>query len=77
MVPLAKHVTSHKQMLEQHMETLYKINESKENLASKTSELRGQHKALELQLETLDKMYQQIHNADNSSPPAVKQAASG
>ncbi len=77
MVPLAKHVTSHKQMLEQHMETLYKINESKENLASKTSELRGQHKALEVQLETLEKMYQQIHNADNHSPLPVRQTASG
>ncbi len=62
MVPLAKHVTEHKQILEQHMETLYKINESKENLATKTTELTAQRSQLEEQLATLDKMYHQLQN---------------
>lgn len=78
MVPLAKHVTAHKHVLEQHMETLYKINESKENLASKTAELEGQQKVLETQLATLDKMYNQLHNTDsNGQETPVKQVASG
>ncbi len=62
MVPLAKHVTEHKQVLEQHMETLYKINESKENLASKMAELAAQQKNLEGQLQVLEKMYTQLQN---------------
>ena len=77
MVPLAKHVTEHKQVLEQHMETLYKINESKENLASKTSELEGQRKALEVQLITLDKMCRQLQGpGTNGNETPVKQAVS-
>ncbi len=78
MVPLAKHVTAHKHVLEQHMETLYKINESKENLASKTAELEGQQKALEAQLATLNKMYHRLHNTDsNGQERAAQQVASG
>jgi len=73
MVPLAKHVTEHKQILEQHMETLYKINESKENLASKTAELSAQRSQLEEQLATLDKMYLQLQNPV-SAPGVEKQA---
>lgn len=77
MVPLAKHVTEHKQVLEQHMETLYKINESKENLASKTAELEGQRKTLEAQLATLDKMYRQLQNpVASSGEQPLRQVAS-
>jgi chromosome segregation ATPase len=77
MVPLAKHVTEHKQILEQHMETLYKINESKENLASKTQELQGQCTSLEEQLSALEQMHSRLQSpiasTDNSTS---KQAAS-
>jgi len=60
MIPLAKHVTEHKQLLEQHMETLYKINESKDNIASKTAELEGQCRALAEQHASLDGMYKKL-----------------
>ncbi len=75
MVPLAKHVTEHKQVLEQHMETLYKINESKENLASKTAELEAQRKQLEEQHNALKKMYIQLQNPI-SSEQVTQSAAS-
>ncbi len=66
MIPLAKHVTEHKQLLEQHMDTLYKINESKDNIASKTAELEGQCKMLAEQHATLDSMYKKLQNPINS-----------
>ena len=62
MIPLAKHVTEHKQLLEQHMETLYKINESKDNIASKTSELEGQCRKLAEQYATLDAMLTRLQS---------------
>ena len=62
MIPLAKHVTEHKQILEQHMETLYKINESKDNIASKTAELEAMCRKLAEQHSTLDGMYKKLQN---------------
>ena len=62
MIPLAKHVTEHKQILEQHMETLYKINESKDNIASKTAELEAMCRKLAEQHATLDGMYKKLQN---------------
>jgi len=77
MIPLAKHVTEHKVMLEQHMETLYKINESKDNIASKKVELEAQAKQLAEQITTLDSMYTKLKNPipGHSEPPS-QQAAS-
>lgn len=74
MVPLAKHVTENKQVLEQHMETLYKINESKDNLATQIQELQAQQRNLQTQLATLEKMQAALQE------PAItpeKQAAAG
>ena len=56
MVPLAKHVTDHKRLLEQHMETLYKINESKDNIAHQKAELEARARELQTNQETLEKM---------------------
>ncbi len=61
-IPLAKHVTEHKQLLEQHMETLYKINESKDNIASKTAELESQCNKLADQHTSLDNMHNKLQN---------------
>ncbi len=78
MVPLAKHVTEHKQVLEQHMETLYKVNESKENLASRKQELEATCKDLRVQVEALQKMYRQLQTPksgqDQTKPPAAASA---
>ena len=78
MVPLAKHVTEHKQILEKHMETLYKINESKDNIASKTEELEAMCKKLAEQHATLDVMYKKLLNPIEGSEDEgeSKQAAS-
>jgi len=56
MVPLAKHVTDNKRILEQHMETLYKVNESKDALSSQTTELKERCRELITQFETLKKI---------------------
>ncbi len=78
MIPLAKHVTEHKQILEQHMETLYKINESKDNIASKTAELESHCRKLAEQHATLDSMYKKLQNPieGSSDDDQSKQAAS-
>ena len=79
MIPLAKHVTEHKQLLEQHMETLYKINESKDNIASKTAELEAQCRKLAELHATLDGMYNKLQNpiGGPADQEQSKQAASG
>lgn len=79
MIPLAKHVTEHKQLLEQHMETLYKINESKDSIASQTAELEGRCRKLAEQYAVLDGMLNKLKSpiggpADEASS---RQAASG
>ena len=76
MVPLAKHVTDHKQVLEQHMETLYKVNESKENLASRKQEMEATCNEYRAQLESLDKMLARIRSPIGGDSDAPKQAAS-
>ncbi len=77
MVPLAKHVTEHKQTLEQHMETLYKINESKDNIAIKTVELANQCKYLAEQISALEEMNNKLKNplANNMENPTQKAAS--
>ncbi len=60
MIPLARQVTEYKQMLEQHMETLYKVNESKDNLVIKSKELSQQRTELKEQFLVLDKMYKAL-----------------
>lgn len=75
MIPLAKHVTEHKQVLEQHMETLYKVNESKENLASKMAELTARQKQLQTQLEAVKKMYTQLQNPIGGHKPEAESKA--
>ena len=77
MIPLAKHVTEHKQLLEQHMDTLYKINESKDNIASKTAELEAQCRSLAEQHATLDGLFNKLKSPiGGTDESASKQAAS-
>jgi len=75
MIPLAKHVTEHKQLLEQHMETLYKINESKDNIASKTVELEGQCRKLAEQHATLDGMFKKLQTPIGTQDEPDRQQA--
>jgi hypothetical protein len=78
MVPLAKHVTEHKQLLEQHMETLSKINESKESIAAKTAELEADCKKLAQQHATLDGLLKKLQSpiGGGDDEKQSKQAAS-
>ena len=78
MIPLAKHVTEHKQLLEQHMDTLYKINESKDNIASQTAELGGQCRKLAEQYAALDGMLNKLESpiGEPGDKSDSKQAAS-
>lgn len=78
MIPLAKHVTEHKQLLEQHMETLYKINESKDNIASKTAELEARCRKLAAQYAVLDGMLNKLQSPIGGSADEAgsKQVAS-
>ena len=62
MVPLSHHVSEHKKLLEQHMEALYKINESKDNLAERVKELEAQCAHLEKQQQVLTRMYKCIQD---------------
>ncbi len=79
MVPLARHVSNHKRLLEQHMETLYKVNESKDHIASRTAELEATVKELEKQVEALEKMATAIGaplpgRPDSAEEPAAASA---
>jgi len=53
MQPLIKQVNESKQQLEQQLETLNKINDSKDGLQTKLKEIEGNHVALEAQLKEL------------------------
>lgn len=60
LAPLARHITAHKRMLEQHMETLSKINESKDSFANRKTELENKCIELKQQINTLDSMLENI-----------------
>ncbi len=53
MQPLVKQVNESKQQLEQQLETLNKINDSKDGVEIQLKEIEGYHAALELQLDDL------------------------
>ncbi len=54
MQPLIKQVNESKQQLERQLETLNKINDSKDTLETKLKEIEGRHAALEVQLKDLN-----------------------
>ncbi|MFZ5592708.1 MAG: dynamin family protein [Pseudomonadota bacterium] len=56
MHPLVRYINEGKLQLEQQMETLNKVNESKEGLQEKLKELEAQTADIEAQLATLDEM---------------------
>ncbi len=60
MVPLVKQVSENKQMLDQYLETLCKINESRDSLDAKTRELERRCGLLERELVTLSKIKERL-----------------
>ena len=58
MQPLIKQVNESKQQLEQQLETLNKINDSKDSLGTKLKEIEGRYAALEVQLKDLNALDQ-------------------
>ena len=79
MVPLSHHVNEHKKLLEHHMEALYKINESKDNLAGRVKELESQSAHLEKQHKILTQMYKCLQDPTQRAERESnkKHAASG
>jgi len=83
LIPLVKQISENKQLLDQHLETLCKINESRDSLDTKIRELEKRCALLEREEETLRNIHDRLHApipADESSPPgdsaAVSRAAS-
>jgi len=54
MNPLSAQIKEHKSMMERRLQTLRKINESRDTLDGKITELEGEHGALEEQIATLE-----------------------
>ncbi len=54
LVPLVKQVSENKQLLDQHLETLCKINESRDSLDAKTRELEKRCELLEREIKNLE-----------------------
>lgn len=61
MNPLIAQIHIHKQLLEQHLDTLCKINETRETLSKNVSSLEAQCKALEKQIKELDDLERNLH----------------
>ncbi len=61
MNPLIAQIHMHKQLLEQHLDTLCKINDTKETLAKNIELLEKQCASLELQLSQLDTLETNLH----------------
>jgi hypothetical protein len=73
MNPLIAQITIHKQLLEQHLDTLCKINETKETLSKNITALRERSTALQKQLEEIDRLR---NNIDIQIPQDVASASS-
>lgn len=70
MVPLFKHVNDNKKMLDQHLETLCKINESRDSLDQKIRDLEKRCYLLERELVNLDKIRERLYTPLPTEPPA-------
>ena len=77
MVPLSKQVAQHKQMLEQHMATLSKINDSKEGVSNRTRELEQQCEELRKQINELNVMHQRLKDPCGISENKPSKVAGG
>lgn len=83
LIPLVKQVSENKQLLDQHLETLCKINESRDSLDTKIRELEKRCALLEREEETLRNIHERLHTpipAETSTSPddaaALSRAAS-
>jgi len=63
MTPLVSQIHMHKQLLEQHLDTLCKINETRESLAKNIAQLEQQCAQLNSQLSALHKISEQLQIA--------------
>ena len=73
LIPLVKQVSENKHQLDQHLETLCKINESRDSLDTKIRELEKRCALLEREEETLSNIHQRL----NVPIPAEAHAAAG
>lgn len=73
LIPLVRQVNENKQQLDQHLDTLCKINESRDALDSKIRELEKRCALLEREGETLSLMSQRLHTPipSEAAAPAV------
>jgi hypothetical protein len=83
LIPLVKQISENKQLLDQHLETLCKINESRDSLDTKIRELEKRCALLEREEETLRSIHERLHApipAETSTSPdgdaALSRAAS-
>ncbi|MEJ2652684.1 MAG: hypothetical protein P8173_13045, partial [Gammaproteobacteria bacterium] len=61
LIPLVKQISENKQLLDQHLETLCKINESRDSLDTKIREMEKRCALLEREQETLRNIQQRLH----------------
>ena len=83
LIPLVKQISENKQLLDQHLETLCKINESRDSLDTKVRELEKRCALLEREEDTLRNIHDRLHApipAEASASPgdaaAISRAAS-
>ncbi len=67
MNPLISQINIHKQLLEQHLDTLCKINETKETLTKNVALLEKQSELVSLQLKKLDQIDHKLQSLANES----------
>ena len=77
MSPLMAQIHMHKQLLEQHLDTLCKINETRESLSKNISLLEAQCETLSQQLTALDQIDNRLHHSSgcNHTTPDMQAAA--
>ena len=71
LIPLVKQVNENKQQLDQHLETLCKINESRDALDNKIRELEKRCNLLERERETLSRIIERLHTPLPAVSPAT------
>ncbi|MFA7095697.1 MAG: dynamin family protein [Gammaproteobacteria bacterium] len=72
--PLVVQIKEHKQMMEQRLETLRKISESRSTLESKISELQAQRAEVKTQLDTLRRIQETIQAPIPTAAPETRPA---
>jgi len=69
LIPLVRQVSDNKQHLDQHLDTLCKINESRDALDNKTHELERRCVLLERERDTLNRMTERLHTPIPAETP--------